>query len=201
MEMRGIVLGRAAEEELESALQPVGIRNRADDHSTGPQHSTNLGDERVGELEVLEELSGDHCIEARILERKRLFHVRLNRLDPERLGLGERRAINVETDDLVPLEEVAGQRPGATAEVEDSLPTPDRSLEERDPLGNEDELTVGAPLAVVFLVASGELVGHAEPTTASWPSEAIVRRRPSSSAISGSQPRICLARVISGCRT
>ena len=35
----------------------------------------------------------------------------------------------------------------------------------------------------------------------SLPSDASVRRRPSSSDTSGSQPRSCLARVMSGCRT
>jgi len=201
VKVRRIVLGRSAEQEAKPTLEPIRIRNGSHEHGTGPENTVDLTRKRVGELEVLEELSGNDHVEARALEGKRLLDVRLNRLDPERLGLGERCSIDVETDNLVAVEEVTGQRPRATAEIENPLPAPDRRLEERDPLGHEDELAFGTSLAVMLLVAVGELVGHAEPTAASCPSEAIVRRRPSSSATSGSHPRICLARVMSGCRT
>ena len=92
------------------------------------------------------------------------------------------------------------QRARAAAEVEHALPAADRRHEERDALGDEDEVALVASLAVVLFVALAE-TAHAEPTAASCPSDAIVLRRPSSSAISGSQPRICFARVMSGWRT
>ena len=148
---------------------------------------------------MLEELPGDDGIEARVLERQRLLDVRLYGFDPQIARFRERRRVDVEADQLVSLEDVARQRSRAATEVEHALPTPDRGLEERDPLRNEDELAFGTAFPMVLFVAL--LQAHAELTAASCPSEAIVRRRPSSSGISGSQPRICLARVMSGCRT
>ena len=148
---------------------------------------------------MLEELSGDDCVEALVLERQRLFHVRLHGLDAERPRLLERRSVDVEPDHRVPLQEVPRQRPRPAAEIEHALPTADRLHEERDPLGDEDEVALVTTLAMVRFVAFAE-IGHAEPT-ALRPSDAIVRLRPSSSAISGSQPRICCARVMSGWRT
>ena len=149
---------------------------------------------------MLEELAGDDGVEARVLERQRLLDVRLHRLDPERRGLLERGGVDVEPDDRVALEEVLRQRARAAAEVEHALPATDRGLEERDALGDEDEVALVSSLAVVLFVAFAERA-HAEPTAASCPSDAIVLRRPSSSAISGAQPRICFARVMSGWRT
>ena len=89
--------------------------------------------------------------------------------------------------------------PGPAAEVEDALATPDRRDDQRDALGDEDEVAFVPSLAMMLFVAL--LEAHAEPTAASCPSEAIVLRRPSSSGISGAHPRICFARVMSGWRT
>ena len=149
---------------------------------------------------MLEELSRDDRVEARVLERQRLLDVRLHRLDPEGCRLLERGGVHVQAHHRVAFEEVARQRAGAAAEVEYPLPAADGRLEQRDPLGDEDEVALATSLSVMLLVALGELA-HAEPTAASCPSEAIVLRRPSSSAISGCQPRICFARVMSGWRT
>ena len=149
---------------------------------------------------MLEELTCDDGVEARVLERQRLFDVGLDRLDSECGRLLERGRIDVEADDRVPVEEVPGERARATAEVEHTLAAADGRDEERDALGHEDEVALVSSLAVVLFVAFAERA-HAEPTAAPCPSEAIVLRRPSSSAISGPQPRICFARVMSGRRT
>ena len=164
------------------------------------QHAPDLGDERVRELEVLEELAGDDSVEARVLERQRLLDVRLHGLDPERRAFSSAACVDVEPDDRVAFEEVLRQRARAAAEVEHALPAADRLDEQRDALGDEDEVALVSSLAMVLFVAVAERA-HAEPTAASCPSDAIVLRRPSSSAISGSQPRICFARVMSGWRT
>ena len=163
---------------------------------------------------MLEELAGDDRVEARVPERQRLLDVRLDGLDPERPRFLERRGVHVEPDHGVALEEVLGQRARAAAEVEHALPAADRLDEERDPLGDEDEVALVAAFAVVLFVALAEVAhggrgggkkapkGEDRADGASCPSDAIVRlRRPSSSAISGSQPRICFARVMSGWRT
>src|SRR5262249_30913185 len=122
------------------------------------------------------------------------------RLDAERSRLLECRGIDVQADHGVPRQEMQCQRSRAAAEVQDALSGPDRGDEERHTLGYEDEVALVAALAVVFLVALSERA-HAEPTAASCPSDSMVLRSPSSSAISGFQPRICFARVMSGCRT
>ena len=67
--------------------------------------------------------------------------------------------VDVDADDLVPLEEVAGERAGAAAEVEHALAFPDRLLEERDSLRDEDELAGVPTLAVVGLVELAERHG------------------------------------------
>ena len=149
---------------------------------------------------MLEELTCDHDVEARLLEGQRLFDVGLQRLDSESGRLLERSRIDVEADDRVPLEEVPGERTGATAEVQHTLPAANGRNEERNALGHEDEVALASSLAVVLFVAFAERA-HAEPTAAPCPSDAIVLRRPSSSAISGPQARACLARVMSGRRT
>ena len=153
-----------------------------------------------GNWRCSKQLACDDGVEAGVLERQRLLDVRLHRLDPERGGLLERGGVDVEPDDRVSLEEVLGQRARAAAEVEHAFPLPDRLDEQRDALGNEDEVALVSSLAVVLFVAVAERA-HAEPTAASCPSDAIVLRRPSSSAISGAQARICFARVMSGWRT
>ena len=154
-----VVLGRAAAQEAQPALDAERIRHRADDDAARPQHSPDLGDERVGELEVLEELAGDDGVEARVLERQRLLDVRLHGLDPERRGLLERGGVDVEPDHRVAVEEVPRQRARAAAEVEHALPVADRRLEQRDALGDEDEVALVTSLAVVLFVALAE-IGH-----------------------------------------
>ena len=70
---------------------------------------------------MLEQLAGDDGVEAPVRERQWLLHVREHRLDPELRGRLERDAVDVRAHDLVPLEEVARERAGAAAEVEDAL--------------------------------------------------------------------------------
>ena len=154
--MRRIVLGRAAAQEPKATLQAERVRYRAGQRSTGSQHAPDLRDERVRELKVLEELAGDDGVEARVGERQRLLDVRLHRLDPERGGLLERGRIDVEADDRVPFEEVARQRAGTAAEVEHALPAADRRDEQRDALGDEDEVALVSALAMVLFVAVAE---------------------------------------------
>jgi len=57
--------------EAQPALEPEGIRNGADEDATGPQDPARFGDERVGELQVLEKLAHDDSVEARICEGER----------------------------------------------------------------------------------------------------------------------------------
>ena len=122
VQVRRVVLRRPAAQEAQAALDAERVRHRADEDAAGPQHAPNFGDERVGEAEVLEQLSGDDRVEARVVERERLLDVRHDGLDPELLRLGERRAVDVEADDLVSVEEVARQRTRAAAEVEHRCP-------------------------------------------------------------------------------
>ncbi len=192
-----VVLGRLPPQEPQTALNTKRVGHRAGEHAARPQDAADLRDERIGELEMLEELAGDDRIEALLVEGEPLLHVRLYRLDPERGGLLERSRVDVQADDRVALEEATRQRARAAAEVEHALPAADRRNQEGNTLRDEDEVALVSPLTVVLFVALAE-VRHAEPTAASLPSDAIVRRRPSSSSISGSQPRICLARVMSG---
>ncbi len=182
---------------LQPALDAKCVRHRADKHAAGTQHPTCLGDDSVGEAQVLEELARDHRVEARIRKRERRLDVGLDGLDPELRRLRERDPVDVEADDLVPVEEVPRERSRAAAEVEHPLAAPDRGLEERDALRHEDEVALVPALPMMLFVALAE-IGHAELTAASWPSEAIVRRSPSSSSTSGSQPSSCFARVMSG---
>src|SRR5207244_10178565 len=119
---------------------------------------------------MFEQLARDHRVEARVAERERLFDIRLNGLDPELSRPREGGGVDVQADDVVSLEEVARQRARAASEVEHPLAGPDRSLEQRDPLGDEDEVAFVATLAVMGLVPLAEIT-HAEPPAASWPSE------------------------------
>lgn len=160
VQMRGIVLRRPAEHEAKPPLHPEGIRNGPDDHSPRTENAERLGQERLRELQVLEQLPGDDCVEARIGERKRLLDVRLHRLDAERLRLRKGSAVDVEPDDLVVIEEVPGQRARPAAEIEYALSATNRSLEDWNPLGDEDEVAVVASLPVVLFVPLAE-VGHA----------------------------------------
>ena len=198
--MGRIVLGRTTAHETKPALYAEGVRHGSCEDAARTEHTPDLRHERVGELEVLEEFTGNDDVEARALERQLVFDVGLDRLDSESCRFLEGGRIDVEADDRVPLEEVPGERARTTAEVEHALPAANGGDEERDTLGNEDEVAPVSSLAVVLFVAFAERA-HAEPTAAPCPSEAIVLRRPFSSAISGSHPRICFARMMSGLRT
>ena len=115
---------------------------------------------------MLEELARDDRVEARVLERKGLLDVRLQRLDPERGRLLERRGVDVEADHRVALEEVPGQRTRAAPEVEHALPRPDGRDNQRNALGHEHEVALVSPRAVVLFVSFADRA-HAEPTAAS----------------------------------
>ena len=137
--MRRIVLGRVPTEEAETALE----RNAfgTDPASTpGAQDAPDLRDERVGKLEMLEQLPRDDRVEAAVVERQRL-DVRLHRLDAERRGFLERVRVDVEADDE-PLEEVPRQRARAAAEVEHPLAAADGGDEQRDAFRHEDEVAL-----------------------------------------------------------
>src|SRR5262249_5396748 len=69
----GVVLRRAPSQEAEPALDAERVRDRAGEHALGTQHAPDLGDESIRELEVLEELTCDDGVEARVLERQRLL--------------------------------------------------------------------------------------------------------------------------------
>ena len=116
---------------------------------------------------------------------------------PSAAAFSRAAGVDIDPHHRVAGEEVPRQRTRPATEVEDALPGADRRLEQRNALGDEDEVALVTSLPVVLFVTLAERA-HAEPTAAPCPSEAIVLRRPSSSAISGSQPRICFARVMSG---
>ena len=156
VQMRRVVLRRAAAEKAQAALDPEGVRDGAHEHPAGPQHSLHLADHALGEAQVLEELPGHDRVEARVVEGKRLLDVRDDGLDAELRSLVERDAVDVEADDLVPVEEVPRERTRAAAEVEHPPAAPDRLLEERDPLRHEDEVALVPPLSMMLLVLLGE---------------------------------------------
>src|SRR5688572_29932196 len=113
--MGRVVLGRASTQEAQPALEAKRVRYRADDDTARAEHAADLGDERVGEPQVLEELTRNDGVEARVLEGQRLLDVSLYRLDPEHRRLLERSCVDVETDHRVPVEEVPRQRARAAA--------------------------------------------------------------------------------------
>jgi hypothetical protein len=150
-EVRRIVLRRLSEEEASPALKPEGVRNRADEHPAAAEDAPDLRQESVGKLKVLEQLAGYDGVEAGVVEGQRLLDVRLHGLDSELCRLRERGCVDVEPDDLVSVEEMAGQRARAARKVEHTLPPADRSLEERNTLDDEDELALSATLPIMLL--------------------------------------------------
>jgi hypothetical protein len=127
-----ILFGSAAERKAQSVLQAVGVRHGPDEAASGLQDTPDLGDERVGVAHVLEQLAGDDHVEGLVVEREGLLDVRPTGLDPQLRGLGQRLAVDVEPDDLVPLEVRPGQRAVAATEIEDPPPgAPDQLPEER----------------------------------------------------------------------
>ena len=108
---------------------------------------------------MLEELARDHDVEGAALERQRIVEVGPARLDPELLCLGERFAVGIDADDLVPAGVSLGERAVAAAQVEHVPPRPaDVAAEELDALrACEDEagaafdaVVLGVPLAQLF---------------------------------------------------
>src|SRR5436309_8327199 len=90
---------------------------------------------------MLEELAGDHDVEGSVLERQRIVEVGPAGLDPELLGLGERFAVGVDADDLVPAGEGLRECAVAAAKIEHVPSRPaDVAAKELDTLGaREDE--------------------------------------------------------------
>ena len=123
-QVRRVVLWRATAQEPQPALDAERVRHRADERHPMAQHAPDLGDERVRELEVLEELACDDGVEAGVLERKGILDVRLHRLDPERCGLLERGGVDVEPDDRVSLEEVLVSAPERQPRSSTRFPRP-----------------------------------------------------------------------------
>ena len=76
MQVRRVVLGRAAAEEAQAALDAERVRHRADEHPARAKHTSHLSDHAFRIAQVLEELPGHDRVEARVLEGKRLLDVR-----------------------------------------------------------------------------------------------------------------------------
>ena len=112
----------------------------------------------MGVAEVLEELSRDNDVEAFVRDVERLVEVGPVRLDAEPGRLGERLAIGVDADDLVPVEVRLGQGAVPTAEVEHTAPGPaDVTPEQPLPLGAREDEAGTALAAVVLRIALAEL--------------------------------------------
>ncbi len=140
MQVRGVPLRLQAADEAEPVLHSKRVRHRTHEDASRPEDAAHLGDERTREANVLEQLTRDDRIEGLAVNGERLVDVGHQRCDPELLGLGQRRPIDVDADDDVPLEEVTGERAGAAAEVEHVPALSDRLLEEWNALGDEDEV-------------------------------------------------------------
>ena len=115
---------------------------------------------------MLEKLTCDDRIEARVGERERFVDVRDNGLDSELGCLLERRPVDVEPHHVVALDEVLRQRAGSATEVEHSPSAADRRLKHGDALGNEDEVTFVPACPVMLFVALADRA-HEELTAAS----------------------------------
>ena len=152
-----IPIGLTPEEEAKPVLDPERIRHGAHEDSTRLEDTMCLGDERLREANVLEQLTGDHGVESLALQRQRLLDVGQTTSMPI-LRFRQRRLVHVDADDVVPSEEVASESAGAAAEIEHVLALPDRLLEERSALGDENEIARVSALAVVSLVQLPE--GH-----------------------------------------
>ena len=112
---------------------------------------------------MLEQLAGDDDVEARVGELERLLDVGPVGLDPELRGLGERLAVDVDPDYVVPLDVRLRERAVPAPEVEDvAARASDELREERGAhVGRVDELA-RATRAVVFPVALLEPVDGGE---------------------------------------
>ena len=105
---------------------------------------------------MLEQLAGDDDVEARVVERNRLVNVGPTGLDAELRRGGERIAVCVDTDDVVPHCIRTRERAVTTAEIEHaSAGAADITSEQRNALRpGEDEacaalesIVLGVPLA------------------------------------------------------
>ncbi len=150
--VRRIAFGLTPEEEAKPVLDPKRVRHGADEDPARLEDTMCLGDERLWEANVFEQLTGDDGVEGLALERQRLLDVGRDDVDAELLRFRQRRLVHVDADDVVPSEEVASESAGAATEIEHLLALTDRLLEERDPLGDEDEIAGVSALAVVSLV-------------------------------------------------
>src|SRR5205823_9392257 len=134
-------------------------RHRADQRASGTQDAHRLGDERRRLAYVLEQLARDDDVEALAVERQRLLGIAPVRLDPELRRLGQRFAIDVDADDLVPVEVAPGERAVAAAEVEDAPAGPaDVAAEELRPLRPGEDEVAPTGGAVVLAVALAQLL-------------------------------------------
>src|SRR5947208_7847334 len=167
--MGGIVFRLAAEQEAQPVLQPVRVRDGGDERAARPEHAPNVGDDAVRIAEVLEQLTGDDHVEARLVEGQRLVEVGPARLDAELLRLGERIAVRIDAHDLVPTGVGAGQRAVTTAEVE-HLPagSADVTAEQLDSLGAGEHEPGPALQAVVLGISVTELLEAHGAETLSW---------------------------------
>ena len=115
---------------------------------------------------MLEELTGDDSVEARVGERERLVDVGDHGLDTELGRLLERSPVDVEPDHVVALDEMLRQRTGPAAQIEHALSAADRRLEHGNALGDEDEVTFVPAFPVMLFVALADRA-HEELTAAS----------------------------------
>src|SRR5688572_32903447 len=115
--MGGVVLRRLSAEEPQAPLDVERVRDGADEAPAGLEDALHLGYQRLREREMLEKLTRDHGVEALVGEGERLLHVGDDWHDPALFCLRERRLVDVDPDDLVPLEEVLSEGAGAAAEV------------------------------------------------------------------------------------
>ena len=118
MHVRRVLVGLTPAQEAKPVLDPKRIRHGTDEDPSGLEDAACLGDERLRKAHVLEQFPGDDRVELLAVERERRLDVGGDHGDAELLRLCERALVDVDSDDLVPLEEVAGESAGAAAEVE-----------------------------------------------------------------------------------
>src|SRR5205085_5168538 len=134
--------------------------------------------------DVLEQLTGNDHVEARIRKRERLVDVGPVRLDAELRRLLEGFAVDVHADDVVSLRIGPRQRAVAAAEVEDApAGAADVAAEELDALlSGEDEL-LATRAAMVLAVLLVELLEPRHCSNRGRPTvRASATRRPSASS-------------------
>ena len=194
--MRRIVLGRLTTKEAETALRnafgtdPANTPRGAGRAGSPRRARRGTGDARAAPR--------DDRVEAAVVERKRLLDVRLHRLDPSAAAFSSAFASTSRPTTGCPRGSAASARPSGSRGRAPACP------------GRRRRRAAGCvparrrsrprPDAARWCSRNGRRATSRGPTAASWPSDSIFRR-PSSNEISGCQPRICFARVMSGCRT